>query len=107
MDLSPFISQVGPGESLDTHIVGSLSLKSRKNEKYGFSKNRISQSGSGLGGTGTSEEWPRGPKRSVEAKKREKNPEKIRFSRIRISGSPSMALRRGFQKLPVAKISRL
>merc|ERR1711974_411265 len=37
------------GESLDTHIVGPLSLKSRKNEKSGFSKNRISQSGSGLG----------------------------------------------------------
>ena len=44
----------GQGESLDTHIVGSLSLKSRKNEKSGFSKNRISRSGSGLGGTGTS-----------------------------------------------------
>ena len=42
------VTQVGPGESLDTHIVGSLSLKSRKNEKSGFLKNRISWSGSGF-----------------------------------------------------------
>ena len=48
----------------DTHIVGSLSLKSQKNEKYGFSKNRISRSGSGLGDSGPSggdPEVPRGP----------------------------------------------
>ena len=29
---------MGPDESIDTHIAGSLSLKSRKNEKSGFSK---------------------------------------------------------------------
>ena len=60
----------GPGESIDTHIVGSLSSKSRKNEKSGFSKNRISRSGSGLGDTGTSGGWPWGPKGSLEAKKK-------------------------------------
>ena len=30
-------------ESIDTHIVGFLSLKSRKNEKSGCSKNQISR----------------------------------------------------------------
>ena len=37
-----------------------------------FRKNRISRSGSGLGGTGTSGEWPWGPKGSIEAKKAKK-----------------------------------
>ena len=56
----------GQGESLDTHIVGSLSLESRKNKKSEFRKTGFpgSRSGSGLGGTGTSggdPEVQRGP----------------------------------------------
>ena len=97
------------GESLDTHIVGSLSLKSRKNEKSGFSKNRISRSGSGLGDSGPSGGWPWGPKRSIEAKKAKKKfPEKPDFPDPD-EQDPDVVLRErwGGRGLPVAKISDL
>ena len=79
---------MGPDESIDTHVAGSLSLKSRKNDKSGFSKKpdfpvriRIRWYGNLRGVTLRSQ----GVRRSEKAKKNFRT--KSGFFRIRISGS--------------------